>query len=849
MLVKIGSTGSSKRFSPVLNNIIKDPLKIINIKTSATYIKLKLKNKEIGAIVDSGAESTIINKNLAEKLKLKIANHRSDVKYIAANGQSLNMVGYCFLDLCISGKKIKQMAVVIDNLSTQLLLGTDMLSNYGMIINYSNKTLTIGEYSTKIFTNKPIFETQRHFLITKENISVPPRCVHVEWIDIPESFKGTVYLEDLRKRNSLEIKEGIFNVEGMKVPLIFTNTNKFVVKIGKRKKIALLESIGSFETISSITRSMGVDTGTSQLEKKVRAIDLVKWENVNCTKDELAELKRLVDKYDHIFSKNSNDLGYYERNKFEINTNNEKPIKMRPYRVPYAQQETVNKLIDDMLLNKIISKSKSPWASPLVIVKKKDGSDRFCVDYRKLNGITVKDNYPVPLIEETLDSLQGSTYFSTLDLASGYWQMALAEDSKEKTAFISQRGLFQFEVLPFGLSNAVASFQRTMESILEGLNNSKVYLDDIMTHSKTFNSHLLQLEEVFKRLDEANLKVKPSKCLFVSRTTKFLGFDISEKGIRPCEDKLKAMITYPVPKNQKAIKRFLGMASYYRKFIPKYSSIAEPISKLLKKNAKFIWDDKCSKNFRKIIYLLTHPPILTFPDFSRQFILQTDASNVGLGAVLAQIDEKGDEKAIGYASRMLKGAERNYHTTELECLAIVWGIEQFKPYLYGRHFLIYSDHNPLVYMDNTKNKSSRINRWRLNLAEFDYKVIYKKGILNANADALSRIESEVAREVNSVNSVVFNDNVFKLSQENDIFVQEIKKKLDLGVKTSFFLENGLLYKSVVRGNSCLVIPLSMVDTVLKMCHNDMGGGHLGFRKTWPKIRNRFYWKTMYWKTM
>ena len=236
-------------------------------------------------------------------------------------------------------------------------------------------------------------------------------------------------------------------------------------------------------------------------------------------------------------------------------------------------------MVDEMLHNRIISKSNSAWSSPVVIVKKKDGTDRFCVDYRKLNGITLKDNYPVPLIGETLDALRGCSYFSSLDLSSGYWQMALAEDAKAKTAFITHKGLFQFEVLAFGLSNAVSSFQRQMESILEGLPNSKVYLDDILTHSRSFEDHLGHLELVFKRIEAANLKIKPSKCLFAARETKFLGFDVSIEGIRPCEEKFDAIKKYPVPHNQKTCKRFLGLTSYYRRFIRNNSNIVDPINR------------------------------------------------------------------------------------------------------------------------------------------------------------------------------------------------------------------------------------------------------------------------------
>jgi hypothetical protein len=414
-------------------------------------------------------------------------------------------------------------------------------------------------------------------------------------------------------------------------------------------------------------------------------------------------------------------------------------------------------------------------------VKKKDGSNRFCVDYRKLNNITIKDNYPIPLIEETLDTLKGAKFFTSLDLASGYWQIGLGNLAKQKTAFISQKGLFQFEVLPFGLSNAVSAFQRTMEVVLEGVPNVKVYLDDILIFSENFEDHLHHIKTVFQKLLEANLKIKPSKCSFAKRETKFLGFDITSEGIKPCREKLQAMINYPVPKNQKQVKRFLGMASYYRKFIPQFSTTAEPINKLLKKNSDFLWSTDCETGFKQIIDALVNPPVLIYPDFTKSFILETDASTVGLGAVLAQKDKNGVNRPIGYGSRMLKDAEKNYSATELEAIGVVWACEQFRTYLYGRKFVIECDHNPLVFIDNMKNKTSRVSRWRYNLSEFQYKIEYVKGSLNVKADALSRAE---ILSVESITSQIIESqsNDENLSQINNVHLQIFLSKTVLFLK-------------------------------------------------------------------
>jgi hypothetical protein len=525
---------------------------------------------------------------------------------------------------------------------------------------------------------------------------------------------------------------------------------------------------------------------------------------------------------------------------FNIDTGEARPIKSPPYKVPYAQQDEVDEMINKMLGTGRISKSKSPWASPIVIVKKRDGTSRFCIDYRKLNEVTIKDNFPVPLIEETLNSLRGSKLFTSLDMASGYHQFSINKASREKTAFIAKSGLYEYNVLPFGLSNAVSSFQRTMEIILDGLPNVKVYLDDILIHSLDFDQHLIHLREVFERLKSANLKLKPGKCSFAKNETTYLGFLIDEAGIKPSPERTEALRNYQRPTTAKKVKRFLGMSSYYRKFIKNYGSLAEPINRLLKKSAKFEWNNECEEGFVRIIQAMTNPPLLIYPNFKQKFVLETDASGIGLGAVLAQKDAQGVNRAVGYASRMLKGPEKNYSATEIECLAIVWAVEHFKQYLWGREFTIECDHNPLVFINNMKNKSSRVSRWRMSMAEYQYKVIYMKGSANTRADALSRMECLVKRinKIEMVDKINLDKETIKAMQEEDSELLKLKDK------RRFFLENGILFRSNF-GHAQLVIPRKLKEVVLKLCHDDMSGGHLGFNKTWPKINEKFYWTNMY----
>ena len=397
-------------------------------------------------------------------------------------------------------------------------------------------------------------------------------------------------------------------------------------------------------------------------------------------------------------------------------------------------------MIEEMLSQGIVQPSQSPWASPIVLVKKKDVGLRFCVDYRQLNRVTKPDVFPLPRIDDTVDMLSGAKYFTTLDLASGYWQVCMDHASQEKTAFITHSGLYEFKKMPFGLVNAPATFQRLMEVVLSGLarDGCMVYLDDILVFGRTVKEHNDNLAKVFERLRSAGLTLKPKKCKLVQVEVCYLGHIVSAEGVRTDPSKLQAILEFPVPHDVKTLRSFLGLASYYRRFIPQFSKIAGPLFDLTKKNSFFTWTALCQETFDKLRKLLTSAPVLVYPDFRVPFILETDALIAGLGAVLAQKEADGLVRPIAYASRTLQDHEKRYGITELEGLGVVWAVKHFQPYLYGHHCDIYTDHEALKSLLNTPQPSGKLARWGMAIQELDLRILHRTGKSNVNADALSR---------------------------------------------------------------------------------------------------------------
>ncbi|XP_068238379.1 uncharacterized protein [Palaemon carinicauda] len=419
---------------------------------------------------------------------------------------------------------------------------------------------------------------------------------------------------------------------------------------------------------------------------------------------------------------------------------NAQPIRQAPYRLSPQKAEAVRKEVSYMLENDLISPSSSPWSSPVVLVKKENGQDRLCFDYRKVNDLTVADNFPLPRIEDCIDKIGNAKYISKLDLLKGYWQVPLTENAREISAFITPEGLFECKVMPFGMRNAASTFQRMMWMITNGLKGCVVYLDDIIIFSDNWKDHVDRIRALFRAIADAGLVVNLSKCEFGKAEVIYLGHHVGQGKVLPKEKNIEAVLAFPTPKTRKNVRQFVGLAGYYRRFVPSFSEIVTPLTNLLREKSKFLWDDTCQRAFDKLKGILSTYPILKSPDFQKGFKLMVDASDLGVGAVLLQDDSEGIEHPVSYFSRKLNEHQKKYSTIEKEALALVLALQHFEIYVTSSidPIVVYSDHNPLKFVNKFRNKNRRLTNWSLMLQEYNLTIKHVKGKDNVVADALSR---------------------------------------------------------------------------------------------------------------
>lgn len=582
--------------------------------------------------------------------------------------------------------------------------------------------------------------------------------------------------------------------------------------------------------------------------------------------------------FSSVFASPSSTPGLPPPRPFDLEIHLRDPNVTPPFRPLYnlskPEQSTLKEWVDDQLQRGLIRASKSPAGAPVFFVKKKDGGLRPCIDYRGLNSNTVKDRFPLPLISQILDKLSGARYFTTLDLQGAYNLLRIREGHEWKAAFRTPYGLYEPLVIPFGLCNAPSVFQRFINSIFSDLLDISViiYLDDILVYSRTLAQHHEDVKKVLKRLQDNQLFAKLSKCSFNQSSVSFLGYVISDEGVTMCPSKVESIKEWPIPNSVTAVQSFLGFCNFYRRFIPHFSTVAQPLTELTKKSKVFTWSPSCQAAFEKLKEAASSEAVvLPHPDFDKPFILETDASDFGIGAVLLQEDVGGKPRPLSFYSRKFNSAETNYTVHDKELLAIIVSLKHFRHYLQGSTFpfTIISDHKNLLFFNKPQHLKPRHARWAEVLSQFDFNLEYKPGKLNQVADSLSRREPPLEKEdssqnlksnkpkgkqltllpehrwvavnVNETNAdTTWPEHIAHYLEFNE-WPEGIDSESLVDEVRNFEIKNSHLYR-IDGTNKALYLPLNQRTNTLRRFHE--GLGHLAPGSTLTLLTRRYWWPNM-----
>ena len=911
--------------------------------------QIQIEEVECTGLVDTGSMvSTVSERFFQENLK-NIPLHPLEalLKIECAAGQHLPYAGYIEVGLRIPGRGISEMCLFLVvpetgySANVPVLVGTNILTPLRDRCRhrYGPRFLQKAVLDTPwwlAFHHLGVQEQQQGqvtllMCAAKTPIRVPPGGR----VAVPVRARGKKSKDCLMMIHptkeadlpeGVEITQATLKGAGQSGQLKVEVTNFCSVPVMIRPRTV----IGELQQVSAAHRSA---TGNGKcIQEPVKTDkEFLKSFNLHETelsKEQILEVHKLLLQFRDVFSEGEFDIGHTTTVKHRIDLVDETPFKQRHRRIPPAMYDEVREHLRQLQEVGIIRRSSSPFASPVVLVRKKNGALRFCVDYRMLNNRMVKDLYALPRIEELMDNFAGCQYFSSLDMRSGYYQVEIEESHKERTAFtVGPLGFWEFNRMAFGLSTSPATFSRLMEFVMGDLHMKEcfTFLDDCNVPGKDFAEEMHRLEHVFQKLREHRLKLNAGKCRLFRTWVKYCGHIISKDGIETDPEKIKKITNWPIPQNVAQVREFAGFAGYYRRFVKKFSQIARPLNELLggpkrkrgkaktgkgkpaserQKPPEWKWEKAQQEAFETLKRCLSTPPVLAYADYDLPFILYTDASGKGLGAVLSQ-EQKGQERVIAYASRGLSPSERNYPVHKLEFLALKWAVtEKFADYLYGAKckFTIYTDNNPLTYVQTTAKLDVPSHRWLAGLAAFNFDIIYRSGKSNVNADILSRlpgnavnqagechtIEHETIAAIHQVCStrvplvemlcmagqVLDMDGLqvdttvglreVRKSQRDDSVIGPLMKLVSQGKRPKLTglgpgteahrlakefdqlqIKRGLLYRvTEVDGQERLqvVMPQEYRELVLTGLHDN--AGHQGRDRTLSLIQDRFYWPGM-----
>ena len=851
------------------------------------FVTAYVQGVPIQLMVDTGAAVSLLGRdvwNMLSRTSNCSLEQWSGGRLVGVEGSSVPVHGMTTMDIQLQGQMVSIDFVVVEMLKVESLMGLDFLEKNNCVIDLSEKVLQFKGVQVPLSIQAANIKHCQIGCVNVsllETVTIPPFS-EVETLANTELGErdGGIWLLEGREHPNLSVLVAAAVVSPLQgdalcsVPIRMVNPLSTEVVVHKGTKIATVEKMDEWMLAPiQLTETAAEEIPEVPMHKQDVLHEIAEQCGVGLTVEEKSQLFHLLLAYADVFADAEDGLGRTGVVKHSIVTGDNPPIKQPCRRVPPTKREHVRQLVQDMLKKDVVQPSSSPWASPIVVVQKKDGSYRFCVDYRKINTITRKDAYPLPRIDDTIEALSGSQWFSTLDLLWGYWQVEMSEEDRAKTAFSTHEGLYEFKVMPFGLCNAPATFQRLMDLVLSGIQWSSclVYIDDIVVVGKTVQNHLDNLQLVLDRIKRAGLRLKPSKCHLFQKEILYLGHRITRDGVATDPGKIDAVRKWAVPRTVQEVQTFLGLVGYYRKFVNNFAATAKPLYRLTERGREFNWTTECEAAFLELKSRLVSAPILAFPDFTKMFILDTDASQSGVGAVLSQLHD-GQERVVAYASRVLSKAERQYSVTRKELLAVVTFAKHFRHYLLGRHFVVRTDHSSLQWLYNFKEPEGQTARWLESLQEFDFEVIHRSGRNHTNADALSRCDTTGEDEVKSHNvdavtvskDPVHFGNMHEL-QEKDEAIGPVLRAMHSGTRVrpadiqgrsreccqlaeqwdQLKIVDGILHRrhEDANGRSHLqvVAPKVSRSDIMHHLHDGIAGGHLGEAKTLSRLRERFYW--------
>lgn len=872
-------------------------------------ITCRVNGKTVNAILDTGATLSVVPFELVKATQTPLYKWKGNSLSLA-NGQTQAPLGWCEASVEYEDRTFTVHAVVLRQ-APDILLGDDYINKSGVVISYHDNVITYNDKYMKLAARyldrvKPKdhrdIDTQTDGFMPVDSANhqvqhehVDDKHYYVEYIEERPKICSltTLVAEDREQRSERLVKS--------RTSLLIPPKSKARIDAKTTGPASLaplfIEPVAHtmLFAVPGISRRsrhvidvINVSDQPLQVNKNdiiARAISLEEvheepQQKADLTDKQEKQLNSLLAEYDELFVTKNENIGIVPFIKHVIDTGDTYPLRSKPYRVSFTEQKVIRDLVDEMLNAGVIRPSRSHWASPVVLVKKKGTTDlRFCVDYRKLNRVTKVDPYPIPNMEAVLETLSGNHWFSKLDIKSMYWQVLMDEESRQKTAFVVHCGHYEFNVMPFGLVAAPMTAMRVMNEVVKGLeSHSFVFYDDILAYSSTFDEHMKVLRSLFVKLRKANITLNKNKCELLMKSVTYLGHVVTPTGILPDPDKVKSITAFPTPTNITQARSFIGMCNFFRRYIRGFSGIAKPIHDTIKVKQEFVWTEEAQQAMNELKKKLTSSPLLVHYDQAGHPVIRCDASGYGLGAVLLQkSDDPSKDGVVAYTSRTLTPSERNYATTHKECLAMVHAIKQWRYYLYGKHFQVITDHHALCWLMKTKDHTGQLARWSLILQEFQFTIHYSSGKLHDDADCLSRNPlpaNETAEEEHEiptwpVSAIRRHKRVEKLIADHELTVPTYdvarEQRADVNLKRIietldnpdaprkekrkhkyYLLKDNQLYRRSKRHKNVylLVIPESMITYVMEQAHDAPSSGHFGIKRTTETLRSRFYWQTL-----